>query len=193
MDHAITSAYGLWSLVIVNSVIFILFAFSFTKPRTSRDWRTLGMFSAFIVALFTEMYGFPLTVYLLSGWLTDKYPGLDIFSHDSGHLWHTLLGLEGNAHFDVLHILSNVLIVSGFWLLATAWKVLYTAQLQGTLAQTGPLRPNSTPPVPGIYDYYVRISAAMAHNTHADHVSSACVFLYTACPARRGSGPGVIW
>ena len=40
---------------------FIFFALSFFKPRTARDWRTFGTFSAFIVALFVEMYGFPLT------------------------------------------------------------------------------------------------------------------------------------
>ena len=55
-----TPAYGLWSLVILNSLVFIIFAFSFAKPRSSRDWRSLGAFSAFILALFTEMYGFPL-------------------------------------------------------------------------------------------------------------------------------------
>ena len=135
MEHG--SAYGLWSLVIINSAIFIIFAFSFTKPRTTQDWRSLGVFSAFIVALFTEMYGFPLTIYLLSGWLTQNYPGVDFSSHESGHLWHVLLGLGGNAHFDVLHILSNVLILGGFWLLASAWNVLYKAQQTGTLAITG--------------------------------------------------------
>ncbi len=131
-------AYALWPLVIINSLVFIIFAFSFTKPQTPRDWRSFGAFSAFIVALFTEMYGFPLTIYLLSGWLQSRYPGLDLFSHEAGHLWHTLLGWEGNPHFDPLHLLSNLLIFLGFILLASAWEVLYKAQRSHQLAVTGP-------------------------------------------------------
>lgn len=130
-------SYGLWVLVILNSAIFIFFAFSFTKPKTQRDWRSLGAFSAFIVALFTEMYGFPLTIYFLSGWLAEKYPGVDFFSHENGHLLHTLLGFEGSAHFDPLHIASNVLIVLGFFLLASAWSVLHKTQQAGVLATSG--------------------------------------------------------
>ena len=139
MEHG-TPAYGLWSLVFINSAIFIIFAFSFTKPGTARDWRSFGAFSAFIVALFTEMYGFPLSIYLLSGWLAKYYPQVDFLSHDAGHLWHTLLRTGGNPHFDLLHIFSNVLIFGGFWLLVASWNVLYKAQRQHTLAVTGPYR-----------------------------------------------------
>ena len=132
------SAYGLWSLVIINSLVFIIFAFSFAHPRTKRDWRSFGAFSAFIVALFTEMYGVPLTIYLLSGWLGSRFPQLDPYSHEAGHLWHTLLGIKGNAHFDPLHILSNIAIVGGFWLISSAWFALHRAQRSHTLATTGP-------------------------------------------------------
>lgn len=132
------SAYGLWSLVIINSLVFIIFAFSFTRPQTGRDWRSFGAFSAFMVALFAEMYGFPLTIYLLSGWLQSRYPGLDPFSHEAGHLWHTILGIKGDPHFDPLHILSNILVFGGLWVLSSAWRVLYKAQRDGTLAVTGP-------------------------------------------------------
>lgn len=132
------SAYGLWALVAINSAVFVIFAFSFFKPRTRRDWRTFSTFSAFLVALFAEMYGFPLTIYLLSGWLHKWFPEVDLLSHESGHLWHSLLGLEGNPHFHPIHIVSNLLILGGFILLAKAWPVLHAAQRENTLATTGP-------------------------------------------------------
>lgn len=133
-----TPAYGLWSLVVINAAIFIIFAFSFTKPRTRRDWRSFGAFSAFLVALFTEMYGFPLTIYLLSGWLASRYPGLDLLTHNSGHLWQTLLGWKGDPHLNPIHWISDLFIGGGFVLIGAAWDVLYKAQREHEIATTGP-------------------------------------------------------
>jgi methanethiol S-methyltransferase len=138
MNPSEPSAYGLWSLVVINSLVFIIFAFSFAKPQTSRDWRSFGAFSAFLVALFTEMYGFPLTIYLLSGWLVSKFPGIDFLAHDSGHLLEVMFGWRSNPHFGPFHIVSTVFIFGGFILLASAWKVLYAAQQERKLATTGP-------------------------------------------------------
>ena len=85
------------------------------------------------------MYGFPLTIYLLcSGWLSSRYPGLNLLSHEAGHLWEALLGWRGDPHFNPVHLLSNVLIGGGFILLASAWRVLYEAQRTHWLATTGP-------------------------------------------------------
>ena len=130
-------AYGLWSLVLVNSAAFVIFAFSFARPQSARDWRSFGVFSAFLVALFTEMYGFPLTIYLLSGWLSSRFPDIDFLSHDAGHLLEVMFGWKANPHFGPFHLASSILIFGGFWLLAIAWKVLYEAQRAGRLATTG--------------------------------------------------------
>ncbi|AWZ01284.1 phospholipid methyltransferase [Rhodobiaceae bacterium] len=132
------SSYGLWFLAFINSAIFIIFAFSFFKPKTGRDWKSFGAFSAFLIALFTEMYGFPLTIYFLSGWLQTSYPDIDWFSHDAGHLLEMLFGWKTNPHFGPFHLLSFVFIGLGFLLLSAAWRVLYQAQRAGTLATSGP-------------------------------------------------------
>jgi len=130
--------YGLWWVVAINSLIFITFAFSFFRPRSPRDWRSFGAFSAFLVALFTEMYGFPLTIYLFSGWLSSLYPGIDWFAHDSGHLLEMMFGWGGDPHVGPFHLLSSIFVIGGFILLAAAWRVLYRAQRERTLAMTGP-------------------------------------------------------
>lgn len=131
-------AYGLWLIAFVNAAVFIIFALSFAKPQSPRDWRSFGAFSAFLVALFAEMYGFPLTIYLLSGWLQTAYPSINWFSHDAGHLPEMMFGWKANPHFGPFHILSFVLIGGGFWLLSVAWPVLFEAQRAGRLAVTGP-------------------------------------------------------
>jgi len=139
MEHAANApAYGLWSLVVINSLVFIIFAFSFAKPQSQRDWRSFSAFSAFLVALFAEMYGFPLTIYLLSGWLTSRFPGVDFLSHDAGHLLEVMFGWRANPHLGPFHFLSFAFIGAGFWLLSVSWKSLYAAQRAHRLANTGP-------------------------------------------------------
>ena len=137
MTHDNVPAYGLWSLVVINSLVFIIFAFSFARPQSPRDWRSFGAFSAFLVALFTEMYGFPLTIYLLSGWLASKFPGVDFLSHDAGHLLEVMFGWRANPHFGPFHFLSSIFIFGGFLLLGSAWNVLYQAQRARLLATAG--------------------------------------------------------
>lgn len=137
MNQPDAPAYGHWGLAAINVAIFALFAFSFFKPKTLRDWRSFGAFSAFLVALFAEMYGFPLTIYLLSGWLQRRFPSVDWLSHDAGHLLEMLFGWRVNPHFGPFHIASFVLIGGGFILIAKGWDVLYAAQQKHELATTG--------------------------------------------------------
>ena len=126
--------YGLWAVVVTDSVIFIVFAASCVHPRSRRDWQALGGFSAFIVALFTEMYGLPLTIYLLSGLLGEKV-GL---SHNSGHLLNDLVGWRGDPHLSPFHVASYVLIIAGLWLIESAWTRLHAAAKAYRLATDGP-------------------------------------------------------
>ena len=106
--------YGLWPLVLLNTGVLIIFAASFFHPRSGRDWRAMGAFSAFLVTLFTDMYGVPLTVYLLSGWLGDRIPALEA-THAGGHLWNDLIGWTGDPHLSPFHLASYLAIGGGFW------------------------------------------------------------------------------
>jgi hypothetical protein len=72
------------------------------------------------------MYGFPLTIYLLSGWVGSRFESLTL-THDGGHLWSELIGWKGDPHLSPFHLASYVFIGAGFWAIATAWPVLLRA------------------------------------------------------------------
>jgi protein-S-isoprenylcysteine O-methyltransferase Ste14 len=124
-----TIAYGLWPVVAFNILIFVFFALSFIKPKKAIEWRSMGLFIGFIVALFTEMYGLPLTIYFLSQWLGTSYPVLSPYSHNNGHLWLVLFGLSNSViAMTVLHLVSNALIFFGLYLLYLGWSLIYKSQ-----------------------------------------------------------------
>ncbi len=119
-------AYGMWVVVAFNIGLFLFFTLSFLKPRSSQEWRSMGIVTAFFVALFAEMYGFPLTIYLLTGWLGDAYPTLQPFSHKLGHLWVVVLGGSTLAWSFVM-ALSLVLMLMGYTLLSKGWAQIHAA------------------------------------------------------------------
>lgn len=128
-------AYGLWFLVAVNVGLFAFFILSFLTPLKKREWRSMGATIAFFVALFTEMYGFPLTIYILTGILGNKYPALNPFSHASGHLWLTFLG-GGAAMLTIIHLISGGLVLIGFIIMWKGWKLIHAAKRE--LVTEGP-------------------------------------------------------
>lgn len=131
---SISYAYGLWTLVAVNVILFLFFIMSFLTPVRKREWRSMGVTTAFIVALFTEMYGFPLTIYLLTAVLGVRYPALNPFAHASGHLWVTFLG-GGATLLAGVHLVSDGLIIAGFMVMASGWRRVHGAK--GALVTDG--------------------------------------------------------
>ena len=131
----ISYAYGFWFLVLVNVALFGFFILSFLTPFKKREWRAMGVTLGFFVALFTEMYGIPLTIYILTAILGSRYPALNPFSHASGHLWLTFLG-GGALMMTVIHIISNGLTVIGFVIMWKGWKLIHDAK--DSLVTEGP-------------------------------------------------------
>jgi protein-S-isoprenylcysteine O-methyltransferase Ste14 len=97
----------------------------------------MGAYSAFIVALFAEMYSFPLTIYALSGWLGSSFPAL-VPTHAGGHLLNDLIGWQGDPHLSPFHLASYLVMGAGFVVLSKAWPVLWAAQREQRLATAGP-------------------------------------------------------
>lgn len=127
-------AYGMWPLVVINAGIFIFFALSFLRPKKRWEWRSMGAFSAFVVALFTEMYGVPLTIYILAATLGSKYPITNLFSHESGNLWAVFSG--GSIFVSgLLMLLGGAVMVGGIIIMGKGWRQIHKAK--GELVTSG--------------------------------------------------------
>lgn len=119
--------YGYWGLVLINVVLFSLFISLLPYRRQGRAAKaSKGILAAFIVALFAEMYGFPLTIYFLS-WLVGYQNPL---THESGHLLFPELGM-----LSPLHFLSFAMIGGGILLVIEGWSKIYNAK--GSLVTYG--------------------------------------------------------
>lgn len=113
----------LWpfALLIIGAMSWALY--HFLAPSSWREWTSAGVVQAFIIALYAEMYGFPLTLYLLSGFLPFQFPPTPA----NGHLWSALLG-AGEAGAVVEAVVGYTVLALGALLVVKGWVRIYFAE-----------------------------------------------------------------
>lgn len=121
---------GAWGLALIMIVLASWLLYRYLAPKTWREWASAGVVQAFIIALYAEMYGFPLTIYLLA-----RFFGLDRYNLNA-NLWSSLLGL-GETGMLISMLLGYGLLFVGIGIFIQGWRELYSARQKDQLITTG--------------------------------------------------------
>jgi protein-S-isoprenylcysteine O-methyltransferase Ste14 len=120
----------LWGIAAIMIAVASWILYRFLAPKSWREWASAGLVQAFLIALYAEMYGFPLTIYLFA-----RFFGLDRTDLNAS-LWSTLLGV-GDFGMLISMLLGYVLLFAGLGLFAQGWRELYRARRENRLATDG--------------------------------------------------------
>ncbi len=121
---------GVWGIAAIMIVVASWVLYRYLAPKTWREWASVGLVQAFIIALYAEMYGFPLTIYLMV-----RFFGLDSAGVNA-NLWSTALGV-GELGMLIAMVLGYALLFVGVGIFIQGWRELYRARQQNRLVTTG--------------------------------------------------------
>ena len=137
-ENVFRVGYFNWWLVAIYVIVLAVFLYGILQPRRKSEWRSAGAAQAWVIALYAEMYGTPLTAYLVMGWM--GHSQADAETHFNGHLWPVLFGLSEatlvQAQF-LITVLGQSLIVTGAVLAILGWRQLHQAATVGEMASHG--------------------------------------------------------
>lgn len=115
-----------WDLVLLNIAGFLLFIIPL-QFRRKADWKSFSIYSAFIISLFVEMYGIPLTVYLSSASMLSVAPPQTS--------WHAVRLLGESFMLTPWMITGLVVTLLGMAIVALGWITIYRSE--GELVDSG--------------------------------------------------------
>lgn len=133
-----------WGFAAIMIVIASWIFYRYFAPSSWREWTGAGLVQAFIIALYAEMFGFPLTVYVLV-----RSFGIDR-EYVSANLWSTLLGL-GETGMLVSMVAGYALVFIGVGMFIHGWRELYRARQEDRLVTGGLYRYVRHPQYTGLF------------------------------------------
>ena len=135
---------GMWAIALIVIVVVSWLFYRYFAPRSWREWAGAGLVQAFIIALYAEMYGFPLTIYLLA-----RFTGLDR-EYISANLWSTLLGV-GETGMLISMLAGYSLLFVGVGMFLHGWRQIYRARHEHRLVTDGLYRFVRHPQYTGLF------------------------------------------
>lgn len=121
---------GMWGLAVIVTVFVSWLLYRYLAPDSWKEWTRVGVVQAFIIAFYAEMYGFPLTIYLLA-----RLFGLDLAWTEGGNLWVQLFGTP-MAHI-VSMVIGYTIVFAGATLVAEGWRTVYRVRREHRMATGG--------------------------------------------------------
>jgi protein-S-isoprenylcysteine O-methyltransferase Ste14 len=121
---------GAWGLAVVVIAVVSWLLYRYLAPASWKEWARAGVVQAFIIAFYAEMYGFPLTIYVLA-----RFVGLDLQWTEGGNLWAQLFDTE-IAHM-VAMVLGYTILAAGATMVAEGWRAIHAARRENRLVTDG--------------------------------------------------------